>query len=105
MIGFFVGLGFGRAGVVLSQGDFVFVTKFGSVVTCHGVDDQESKAGEEVFVRKKKRKKVFQILLAETLAAALNSFEESLKLSNGFFIVVVGFGLRVVDFVLTGLCG
>ena len=42
VIGFFVGFGFGLAGVVLSHGDGRgFVMKFGSVVTCHGVDDQE----------------------------------------------------------------
>lgn len=44
IMGFFVGFGLGLAGVVLSHGDFVFVTKFGSVVTCHGVEDQESGA-------------------------------------------------------------
>jgi hypothetical protein len=41
VIGFLVGFGFGRAGVVLShmvgRG---FVMKFGSVVICHGVEDQ-----------------------------------------------------------------
>jgi hypothetical protein len=41
-IGFFVGFGLlGRAGVVLSYGDGRgLVIKFGSVVTCHGVEDQ-----------------------------------------------------------------
>lgn len=47
VIGFFVGFGFGLAGVVLSQGDFVFVIKFGSVVTCQGVDDHEPETGEK----------------------------------------------------------
>lgn len=42
--GFFVGFGLGLAGVVLSHGDGRgFVIKFGSVETCHDVDDQESK--------------------------------------------------------------
>lgn len=39
VIGFFVGLGFGLAGDGDGRG---FVMKFGSVVTCHGVDDHES---------------------------------------------------------------
>jgi hypothetical protein len=40
IIGFFVGFGFD--GVVLSHGDGRgFVIKFGSVVTCHGVEDHE----------------------------------------------------------------
>lgn len=47
VIGFFVGFGFGLAGVVLSQGDFVFVIKFGSVVTCQGVDDHEPEKMEK----------------------------------------------------------
>lgn len=47
--GFFVGFGFGLAGVVLSHGDGRgFVMKFGSVETCHGVDDQES---EIIFIK------------------------------------------------------
>lgn len=39
-MGFFVGFGLGLAGVVLSHGvGRCFVIKFGSVVTCHGVED------------------------------------------------------------------
>lgn len=57
-IGFFVGFGFGLAGVVLSHGDFVFVIKLGSVVTCHGVEDHESTERERSG-KKAKRKKLF----------------------------------------------
>lgn len=49
-----MGFGLGLEGVVLSHGDFVFVTKFGSVVTCQGVEDQESKGME--FYNKKQLK-------------------------------------------------
>lgn len=50
VIGFFVGFGFGRAGVVLSHGDGRgFVIKFGSVVTCHGVDDHAPKEKQNSF--------------------------------------------------------
>lgn len=35
-MGLLVGFGFKRMGVVLSHGDFVFVTKLGSVVTVQG---------------------------------------------------------------------
>lgn len=53
VIGFFVGFGFGRAGVVLSQGDGRgFVMKFGSVVTCHGVDDHAPEEKTKKFLRK-----------------------------------------------------
>lgn len=45
---------------------------------------------------------IFRSLLAETLAEALSSFEESLKFSSGLFVVG---GRRVVVFVLNGLCG
>lgn len=50
VIGFFVGFGFSLAGVVLSHGDLVLVIKFGSVVTCHGVEDHES-AGRRNKIR------------------------------------------------------
>lgn len=48
-IGFFVGFGFGRTDVDLSHGDGRgFVTKLGSVVTCHAdVDDQVTRSVKE----------------------------------------------------------
>ena len=49
-MGFFVGFGLGLEGVVLSHGAFVLVTKFGSVVTCHGVEDQESMRKSELLI-------------------------------------------------------
>lgn len=92
-MGFFVGFGFGLTDVdVLSHGDFVFVTKFGSVVTCHGVEDQVSATTKETIVRgEKKRSRAFQNSLAKTLAEPLSSFAESLKLSRGFFVGFDGF--------------
>jgi hypothetical protein len=101
--GFFVGFGLGLAGVVLSHGvGRGFVMKFGSVDTCHDVDVQESEIFFCEFVTEKNK---FIHSLAETLAEALNSFDESLKFSNGFFVVVnfvfvTGFRVVVVTAVV-----
>ncbi len=49
LIGFFVGFVLGLAGVVLSHGEGRgFVTKFGSVETCQGVDDHVS---EKILIK------------------------------------------------------
>lgn len=96
-MGFFVGFGFGLAGVVLSHGDGLgFVMKFGSVVTCHGVDDQDPKE-IMLYIKITDFSELFLYLNlpAETLAKALSSLDESLKLSNGNLVV----GLLVVGFV------
>lgn len=47
--GLLVGFGFNRIGVVLSQGDFVLVTKLGSVVTVQDWLVQESNESEISF--------------------------------------------------------
>jgi hypothetical protein len=72
--------------------------KFGSVVICHGVEDQVATRKGKIESTHNGNSK-FKDLLAETLAEALNSFELSLKFSSGFFVVV---GRLVVVFVFNG---